>query len=244
MKKLIILIALCAAIQSEAQQFIAKGKIEFERKINNHKQFEGEDDSWVQELKKQIPQFGITYFNFYFNDTASVYKPGREVDAPKNGFFGSAPASENVVYSNYTNHTTASQKQVFETQYLIQDSIKNFEWKLTSDTRKIAGFLCRKATTIINDSVFIFAYYTDEILCQGGPEGFNGLPGMILGIAIPRIGYTYFATKLELAEIPNKEFLPPTKGKKTTAVGMRDKLKESLKDWGKWGERNIWLCNL
>jgi GLPGLI family protein len=30
------------------------------------------------------------------------------------------------------------------------------------------------------DSVFIVAFYTDQIVTSGGPESFNELPGMIL----------------------------------------------------------------
>lgn len=245
MKKIPAIIALfILPFLAGAQQFITKGKIEFERKINVHKQIEGNGD-WVQELKKQIPQYNITYFNLFFDGDKSVYKPGRDNPDNRAGMgWGQGPAQENVVYNDYVSQNTISQKQVFETMYLIQDSLRKVEWKYTTDTRKIAGFNCRKATGIMMDSVFIFAFFTDEIMVTGGPEGFNGLPGMILGIVIPRINTTWFATKLELVDISAKDLAAPTKGKKTTIPELQKSLQTNLKDWGKWAQRNIWQIML
>ena len=61
------------------------------------------------------------------------------------------------------------------------------------------------------DSVYVIAFYTDQITTTGGPESFNGLPGMILGVAIPRINTTWFATKLELVEVKPQDLIAPIK---------------------------------
>lgn len=245
MKKILIpILSFLLPVFTDAQTFIAKGKIEFERKINVHKQFEGEGE-WIQEMKSQIPQFKITYFDYFFDGDQSCYKPGRESpDTKSPGFFEVGVAQDNIVYTNFSSQQFTSQKQVFEKQFLIQDSVRKINWKLTDDTRKIAGFNCRKATGIIMDSVFVFAFYTDEILITGGPEGFSGLPGMILGIAIPRINTTWFATKLELVPVAPKDLAPPTKGKKTNVPDLQKSLLSSLKDWGKYAERNVWQVML
>lgn len=244
MKKILTILILLSPFLINAQQFISKGKIEFERKINVHKQFDGEGE-WIQELKKSIPQYNITYFNFIFDGEKSIYKPGREnPDKSREVDWGQGPARENIILNNYQDQSFIGQKQVFETMYLVQDSMRKINWKYTSDTRKIAGFNCRKATGIIMDSVFVFAFFTDEIIVTGGPEGFNGLPGMILGVAIPRIHTTWFATKVELAEISPKDLVAPTKGRKTTINDLEKSLQGSLKDWGKWAQRNIWQIML
>jgi GLPGLI family protein len=95
------------------------------------------------------------------------------------------------------------------------------------------------------DSVYVFAFYTDEILTSGGPEGFSGLPGMILGIAIPRLNATWFATKLELTAVPSPlSTSTPVKGKKTTRSELNSILKINLKDWGEWADKNIWWIML
>jgi GLPGLI family protein len=49
------------------------------------------------------------------------------------------------VYNDYLTGTTISQKPVFEKTFLMQDSLAKIKWRLTPDTRTIAGFECRKA---------------------------------------------------------------------------------------------------
>ncbi|HUR10441.1 MAG TPA: GLPGLI family protein [Flavitalea sp.] len=240
MKKTLLLFGFLATTIFSHAQFLVRGKIEFERKINVHKQFDG-DAEWLNELKKHIPQYNITYFDFLFTGDKSLYKPGKE--NPDNGRdnWGEGPAKENVVYADYSKNTFTSFKKVFEQNFLVEDSLKKIQWKITSDTRKIAGFECRKATAIIMDSVYVFAFYTDEIIVSGGPESFNGLPGMILGVAIPRISTTWFATKVELTEVAETELKKPVKGKKTDLATLQTTLQTSFKEWGKYMQRNIWF---
>ena len=80
------------------------------------------------------------------------------------------------------------------------------------ETRNIAGFNCRKAYTILFDSVYVFAFYTDEIMISGGPLGIHGLPGMILGITIPRMHTSWIATKLQINGVDTSIIKPPKKG--------------------------------
>jgi GLPGLI family protein len=90
------------------------------------------------------------------------------------------------------------------------------------------------------DSVFVVAFYTDEITIPGGPESFNGLPGMILGLVINRLHTTWYATKVELNGVNVKDIVPPQKGKVTTNAELMETLKKSLSDWGEYANRNIW----
>jgi GLPGLI family protein len=150
------------------------------------------------------------------------------------------PANDNVVFSDISNQTFSSQKTVFETVFNINDSLRKIDWKITPDTRTIANIECRKATAIIMDSIFVVAFYTDLIVTSGGPESFTGLPGMILGLAIPRLNTTWFATKLELVEVKPTDLVAPKKGKKTTIESLRTQLEASMKNWGKMGKKNIW----
>jgi GLPGLI family protein len=240
-KKLILVVLGIGVFLNVRSQtiFLAKGKIEFERKINVHRQYEGmEDEDWFKEYITKMPKFNTTYFDLYFNDTKTLYKPGREMQNPR--VWGIGPAKENVIVTDLEKNTFTSQKAVFEDTYIIQDSVKNLQWKIGDETRTIAGFECRKAVAKICDSVYIVAFFTDEITTTGGPESFCGLPGMILGLAIPRLYTTWFATKVELVEPTASQFNPPTKGKKTNERDLEKKLQSSLKDWGKDGQRNIW----
>jgi len=245
MKKIISTVFLvAAAFISNAQQFVTKGKIEFEKKVNVHKQIEadsdGEDNMWVNGLKKSLPAQKSYFFNLYFDGDKTLYKPGKDDVPPKIPDWIIGPANDNVIYSDLATSQTTSQKAVFEEVYLIQDSLRKITWRITNDTRMIAGFECRKAEGRILDSVYVFAFYTEQIMVPGGPESFNGLPGMILGIAIPRINTTWFATKLELVDVKPTDLAGPKKGKKTNYTDLQVTLKRATKDWGKWGHRNIW----
>lgn len=248
MKQFILLIAITfLASDGPAQtMFIKTGKIEFERKTNTHRlYFSDEADSWSEEFKKLIPQFRTDYFDLVFTETRSVYKPGKETEERKTGFFEN-PATENVVYKDINQETVVSQKQVFETQFLVSDSIRVLKWKLEPETRTIAGFECRKAVTRICDSVVVVAFYTNEIISPGGPESFGGLPGMILGLAIPRLYTTWFATKLEIiTDKDEKKIIPPVKGKKANEKDMIGKINEGIKNWGeKYRNKAIWFVTL
>lgn len=238
MQKIIIIIAALIFTKAHAQTFITHGKIEFEKTVNQHAMLD-DNNSWEQTLKKTVPKNRLTYFDLYFNGDKTLYKPGKDVvQTGPDWMVG--PASDNTVFTDLTAQQLTSQKTVFENTYLIQDSLRNAQWKLTNDTRTIAGFECRKATTIIMDSVYVFAFYTDEILTSGGPESFNGLPGMILGIAIPRMHTTWFATKLQLTEIKPEALTAPKKGKKTNSLNLKTLLQDVMKEWGKYGQRNQW----
>jgi GLPGLI family protein len=222
--------------------FITKGKIEFEKKVNIHKQLESEDDdTWRNMMKKSTPPVKTTYFDLYFDEDKTVYKPGKEVVEPqKIPDFLTGPATDNVVLTDLATQTSISQKTVFESVFSINDTLRKIEWKMSPDTRTIAGFECRKATAIIMDSVFVVAFFSDQVVPAGGPESFAGLPGMILGLAIPRLNSTWFATKLEIIEVKPTVFTAPKKGKKITNSELRNQLKTSMKNWGKWGDKNIW----
>ncbi len=248
MKKILFAILLLSAATANAQvAFIKKGKIEFERKTNTHRLFFSgeEDNSFTEQFKKLIPQFKVDYFDLTFNEEKSVYKPGKESGQQTNGFFEN-PAAQNTVYKDFNTQLITAQKQVFESQFLVNDSIKKLDWKLEPETRTIAGFECRKAVTRICDSVVVVAFYTDEIIPSGGPESFSGLPGMILGLAVPRLYTTWFATKLEvITDADEKKITAPTKGKKATDAEMVGKVNEGIKSWGdKYRDRSIWFVTL
>jgi GLPGLI family protein len=87
------------------------------------------------------------------------------------------------------------------------------------------------------DSIYVVAFYTDEILTTGGPESFTGLPGMILEVALPHQHITWSATKVEAIAVPATQLAAPVKGKKVSNSGLFEIVQHSLKDWGKEGRQ-------
>jgi GLPGLI family protein len=236
MKIILVAITLFFSQILSAQTFITKGKIEFERRTNVWAELKG---SFAEQMKKVVPQYQSTFFNYEFDKNKSIYEPGREPDSKANSFIVS-PATDNEVYSDYTTGKMIAHKNVFEKSFLIEDSLRNATWKITNDFREIAGFNCRRATTIIMDSVFVVAFYTDEIMIPGGPESFNGLPGMILGLVINRLHTTWYATKVDVNSVSDKDITAPVKGKKVSNSEVMEVLKNSFSDWGEDANRYIW----
>lgn len=240
----LLLLAFGYTVTPLTAQFILQGKIEFERTVNVHKQLAvDDDDGWYANFKSQIPEFKHSYFNLLFTPELSLYEPGRE-SKEKATPLTESPASANIIYNDLTNNTSISAKQVFDESFLIKDSLRKYQWHITKDSRKIAGFDCKRAFTIIMDSIYVAAFYTDEIVPSSGPESFQGLPGMILGVSIPRLFTTWYATKVELQPMKANSFTPPKKGKNTSYAGMEEYVLKSLKRWGKWGTRYIWEITL
>jgi GLPGLI family protein len=217
--------------------FLSEGKIEFERKVNLYVQL-SDDPAWSDLEKKTIPQFKTSYFDLVFTRNKTLYRPGKE-NADNNKLW-QQPAEENIVYSELDNEKMISQKKVFEQLFLLQDSTRKIKWKITDENRTIAGFACRRANAIIMDSIYVVAFYTDEILSSGGPESFSGLPGMILGVALPHQHVTWFATKVQAVKVNDMEMIAPLKGRKTSASSLKKTMQDSMKDWDKKSvQRNL-----
>jgi GLPGLI family protein len=250
MKYIFLMILGITAIASNAQTtFITKGKISFERKFAQHtlmeslQSEEGMDASMVEEFKKIFPKIVTDNFVMDFNENQTHYRMLKENPDNKYMVFGFKPEESDLIIQNLTNETTLMKKSLFENEYYIKDSLPKYEWKITNELRDIAGFECKKAITKICDSVVVVAFYTDQIMVKGGPESFNGLPGMVLGLAIPRLSETIYATKLELitTEIPT-----PAQGKSKVVKRnqvMAD-MKKGLDNWGKFGKVLVWSASL
>jgi GLPGLI family protein len=232
-----------------AQQFISAGKLTFERKVAQFTIMEnlyengGEDNIWITEMKKVYPKIVTDYYTLEFNNNSTFFKVEKENLDNKYMLDGLKPSDQNYVYQDFNQGIATMTKSIFENQYIVKDSIKQFQWKITGEVRDIAGFECKKALAKINDSVVVVAFYTDQILVKGGPENFNGLPGMILGLAVPRLGLTLFATKLELVS-PSLTPKLPTKPKFVKHSQITQDVQKGLKTWGKEGKAIAWLVNL
>jgi GLPGLI family protein len=146
------------------QSFITAGKIEFEKKENLHKIIEGE--SWLENFKDKIPQFRTSYFNLYFKDNKTLFEKAKDSDE-KIPFFSDDKSVDDIIYSDLQHQTFSKKQHVFDEVFLLSDSIRKVDWKITNDTRTIAGFECRKAVGKILDSVYIIAFYTDQITVGG-----------------------------------------------------------------------------
>jgi hypothetical protein len=62
---------------------------------------------------------------------------------------------------------------------------------------------------------------------------------MILGIGIPRLHATWFATKVSISGINMKTVVPATKGKKTNRASMFSSINKAMKNWDQYGQKML-----
>ncbi|WP_143307439.1 GLPGLI family protein [Chitinophaga vietnamensis] len=229
----------CLGASAQQAMFLQQGRIEYERKINMHARLDAmyldaDNTSWRDLQKKATPKFFVSYFDLLFSNNTTLYSPGRE--NPDNARHWETPAEANVVYSLLGSGRSLAQKKVFEQTFLVDDSLRQIKWKITDETRKIAGFDCRRANAVIMDSIYVVAFYTDAIVTPGGPESFTGLPGMILGVALPHEHVTWFATKVLVEDVKETALQAPKKGKKVNNATLAETVGKALKEWGNYGK--------
>ncbi len=239
---LICLISLQASTQA---QFIQSGQIEFEVKTNLRKTMG--NSTWAEAMKDKLPKFKVSYYRYDFNNQESVYKFDRwENKESINEMFRQSDERA-VWYTNHAQKKVDMRKDVFGTSFQVMDSLPVIEWKLTNENRVIAGYNCRKAVGRIMDSVYVFAFYTDEILIPGGPCSIHGLPGMVLGMTIPRLYASWMATKV--TPISNVVLPVPEQAKKSfDRKSANATIVEKTKGWrddsdpesAKWLQLMLW----
>jgi GLPGLI family protein len=223
-------------LQAQKALYISDGVIEFERKVNLYAQLDKENPASA-DIKKDIPQFKTSYFTLSFSGDKTLYSHGRV--NPANDKLWRLPAEDNIIYTDLDSNLYIGQKKIFDKVFLIHDSIRQIQWKMTDEKREIAGFECTRANAIILDSIYVVAFYADNITTPGGPESFTGLPGMIMGIALPHEHMTWFATKVSIGSIKMADLKPPAGGIKTTFPALKRTIQEGLKEWGKAGEQYL-----
>lgn len=238
---ILLLLSISVIFSTAQEKFVFEGKIEYERKINTHRQVDpAETAEWYREFVKKSPPFHTSLFSLQFKGNETIYRPVGD-QAPIEFAWLLGPAKQNVVHNDLQKSIRKSYKEVFEKKFLITDTVPQFKWRISDEKRTIAGMECRKAVTVLFDSVYIVAFYTDEIAVSGGPESFSGLPGMILGLAIPRLHTTWFATKVSLAEPTTKELEFSARGQQTDAKKLLTTLKSTFENWGSYyRDKNIW----
>lgn len=99
-------------------------------------------------------------------------------------------------FQNLKSNTSEIQLQIDE-KIIIKDSLQDVTWRFTDEFRTIAGYECRRVNGATKDSLYLIAFYSEEIPVSGGPVLTGGLPGMILGLVIPEMHINYWATEVK-----------------------------------------------
>jgi len=162
------------------------------------------------------------------------------------GFGGGA---DEVTFCDFEKARKVELREFLDKKFLIADSIRRGNWKLSDETKTILNHLCRKATSQrigkrmamnmnngkmerkeIDDTSSIVAWFTSDIPVAAGPEAQGQLPGLILSLETNNGRTVYTALEISpKADIGSiKE---PTKGKKVTPdefTKERNKMMEEM----------------
>lgn len=237
------------AVHAQSTHFTISGTIEFEKKVNTYallkKRITPKNESYMQQFydnyRKTQPQFKVLKSVLTFSKNKTLFKPAED-DAP----MASRYVAKDLYTDQYNNTftdlltgTSITEKRVFEETFLVKDSTRKINWKITDETRMIAGFVCRRANAIIMDSIYVVAFYSGEIPVPGGPESFTGLPGMILGLALPHENVSWFATKVTDMQVSPGTIIAPTKGKPINNKQLKERIGEFTKDMGSDGDNYL-----
>jgi GLPGLI family protein len=233
-------------------RFVTEGTIEYEKTINmfgiTRNEIGNKPYDWqIQEFeryKATKPQFVKLKSTLVFSKNKSLFTPiapEQVVESVQNN-----PMSKqfNTIYTDLSTHTSISQKDIYGDMYLVKDSTRKIKWKLTDETREIAGYTCRRANGLILDSVYVVAFYTDKIWVSSGPESFSGLPGMILGVVLPHENVNWYATKVTDTSVLPTSIAAPKKGKIMNNKQLADMLKDAMKNWGTAGPNELKIFSL
>ena len=174
-------------------------------------------------------------YNLYIKGNKSVYTYG-ETESTSGWSWKS---EEYVLVRDHKSKKATDAREFLGKKYVIKDEMPKYKWKILNEIKEIEGYLCMKAETKdpIKDQT-IHAWFTDGINFFGGPEGFGGLPGMILELVVNDGDVIVTATSVDLEQAEMKLPIPKKmKGKEITFASFDDKVKDFI-DQSIEGERN------
>jgi len=168
--------------------------------------------------------------------------------------------ADDAVFCDFEKSRKVETREFFDKKFLISDSIRRGNWKLSDETKTILNHLCRKAISQrigkrmmmtmdngkmerkeIDDTSTVVAWFTTDIPVSAGPEMQGQLPGLILGLETNN-GRTVY-TALEISPKANIAAIKePTKGKKVTPdefTAERNKMMDEMQKNNQGGNFKI-----
>ncbi|HZJ59966.1 MAG TPA: GLPGLI family protein [Chitinophagaceae bacterium] len=263
----VLFVNVLAAQQKEARlnDVVGQGKVIYERIIQMEIHIDDND-----EASQVLPKTRTDKFELTFGNNQSVWKHVEEEE--DNDEFGGkgmqirvvGPGLNDITFHDFPNSRKVKQREIFDKKFVVTDTIRKLNWKLTGETQAILGHACQKATaqniskrmqmTIdngkmerkeITDTSMVIAWFTPDIPVPAGPEMQGQLPGLILALDMNNGRVLYKAIeispKADLASI--KE---PTKGKKVTPEQFteeRNKMMDEMQKNNQGGGNRIIIRN-
>ncbi|MDQ6757285.1 MAG: GLPGLI family protein [Bacteroidota bacterium] len=264
MKKISLsVVSICLILLTFAQQ--KEGKVIYQRTAQMRINIAGND-----QLQQMLPKSRTDKFELTFGNNQSIWKHVDEDDNADeingNGMQirMMAPGQNDIVYFDFINAKTTEQRDMFGKNFIVTDSIRKLNWKLTGESQTMLGHVCQKAIAQrtgkrmqmtmdngkmerkeINDTTNIVAWFTPDIPVPAGPEVQGQLPGLILSLDMNNGRVVYKALEIT-AKADVASIKEPTKGKKVTAdefTKERDKMMAEMQKNNQGGNRTFRIQN-
>jgi GLPGLI family protein len=206
-----------------------EGIITFEEKINLHRRLTDES------MKAMVPEFRTSNMMFYFKGEECMYKPDEneedeETNASGGGMSMRFRRPQGETYRNLATNKQVSTSEWAGKKYLIEDTLRQRAWKIGTETKKVAGYECMKATfKDTAQKIDVTAWFTMDLALSAGPQTYGSLPGLILEVDSNNGEIVTTAKKIEFKKIKDKDIAAPTKGEKITQAELRKKREEWMK---------------
>jgi GLPGLI family protein len=260
MKRVFSIVASILALAAGAQT--KEGRVVYERTTQMANiRFGSSGGNLPPEIQAQMdrmPKSRTDQYELLFTPQHSLYQflPNATADEGNNTFAGGGMVinmrmgGSETTYVDYASGKRVDQREIFDKNYVVADTITKLQWKLSDETKTILNFTAKKATAtnivtrprvtmengemkreMVTDTVPVVAWYTTEVPVATGP-GFQGqLPGLMLELDVNRgqnvTTAIEFSPKVAAAKI--KE---PKDGKHMTAAEFnteRDKMMEEMR---------------
>jgi GLPGLI family protein len=170
------------------------------------------------------------------------------------------PGGNDVIYSDIPASRKVEQRELFTKTFVVEDSIRPFNWKIGQETKTLLGYNCRKATSQrtqqatrvnmdngvmkweqVTDTLEVTAWFTNAIPVFAGPDNYQGqLPGTILELDVNN-GKSKFIALSVSSDAEVKSIKEP-KGKKITPqefAAEREKMMQEMEKNNGGGNFNI-----
>lgn len=191
-----------------------------------------------EEKLKNIPTSQSFDKVLTFNENESIYENkgipqdidiSHEEDGSEMNIVIQAPESK--VYLNTKDDIYINSQEFFGRHFLITDKIKKLDWKVLGEQKKVLDYVCIKAEAK-GDEGPIIAWFAPKLAVKNGPNGFAGLPGMILAMEQDGGNRTTIASSIDLKEIGADLLIKPTKGKVISRDEFNKMRDEKMKEMG------------
>lgn len=223
MRKIVCIVMVLLTTSAMAQ---LSGRIVFEEKITMDfdGEMEGIPDAQRDQIMAMLEKMKVqkSKKELLFSTDACLYKDYEgKGDEEVNVESGNVKMQmvmanpEQKVFRDFKNNTMLDQSDFMGKVFLISEEVESSPWKITKETKEIAGYSCQQAI-MINETEkdTVIAWFSKQIPVPAGPMFYGQLPGMILGLSQQGGQLEITATTIELKEMDAKQFEMPTKGKK------------------------------